>query len=393
MQQQQQPRGDPSPLEGSSTAPAPKPWHRATDATRRASTTLLVKALLRSRFPEKSDTCLMATTRQFERYIYMNADSLEEYACQNTLKRRLFVYALIMRKGNACCAACGGDTAPLHPPAPGQAPPAPATAARVCVAGASCCGAGRDQGELRREQQGRILLMRHLSRCAAGQEGETAAGRAMKESWKHISDCRSPGCAAPDCLSTRRVVRHYTACLHAACPLCAPVKAAIRAQLAQAARSSALASAACGGESALRPSVCVGLPPGASVAYAGRKSIAMAVMPRRRSYHSLPSCASTPAGTANANADADASAPFSATGTNGKRRREQEGDTDTDSSCPRTKQARALGAVTALGGMDGWKSLSHISERLALKNYICYINRAVVTEGEEDSDDESEEGQ
>jgi hypothetical protein len=251
--------------------PRPQAWHReAMDAAIRASTIQEIFDLLKARSPDKSDSSMRDMAQRFDTHLYNSAASLEAYACRTTLWRRIFAYVLSTRSGDACCAACGGTTAPLSAEAPSRG-------ARVCAAGAGCCGAGREPSELLREQQGRILVMRQLSRCTAEGEGERAAAcyngvRAILP--HHFSDCRDPACAVPGCLPTRSAIRHFTACLYTQCPLCAPVRATIRTELADNVRvTGAGASATPVSEQRVDMTL-----------------VATGMMPRYSSGHLLPSC-------------------------------------------------------------------------------------------------------
>jgi hypothetical protein len=328
-------------------------WHReAADAPIRMNTTKEIYDLLKARFPEKSDSSVRVAAQRFDSHLYGSAASLEAYACRTTLRRRLFAYALSTRSGDACCAACGGRTVPSAPP-----PRHPSAGARVCAAGAGCCGAGRDPSELLREQQGRILLMRQLSRYTGRGEGAAEGGAScaatccgrVEEKARHLSECRDPACAVPGCLPTRNVVRHYTACLHVQCPLCGPVRAAIRAELADN-RSVNSAGGSVAGGALSAPAQGAGDYP-ASDSHAGRNLLAVSGMPRRNSCHLLPSCAAR-----------------GSRGSTGTKRQREEGPAAASPS-QRCRADRGTEA-SALAHPSDWQTLSHLAERMMMKGYI-----------------------
>ncbi|CAM9951327.1 unnamed protein product, partial [Ectocarpus sp. 4 AP-2014] len=77
-----------------------------------------------------------------------------------------------------------------------------------------------------RQQQQRLLLLRHASKCPA--EGEqckvTPHCQAMKRLWKHIAECKNQQCPIPHCVSSRFVLSHYHRCKDLKCAVCAPVR-------------------------------------------------------------------------------------------------------------------------------------------------------------------------
>lgn len=86
---------------------------------------------------------------------------------------------------------CGGN-GNLHP---FSFAPVPLWRAMLCHAVRCCVGFTPLQAALRQQQQ-RLLLLRHASKCPA--EGEqckvTPHCQAMKRLWKHIAECKNQQC-------------------------------------------------------------------------------------------------------------------------------------------------------------------------------------------------------
>ena len=122
------------------------------------------------------------------------------------------------------------------PPAPAPAAAAPEKAASSNTAGDSQKPSGqleqteesRKQQVLKQQQQ-RLLLLRHASKCPNDAKCHVTPHCAgMKQLWKHIMTCRDQDCKTSHCVSSRYVLSHYSKCKDAACPVCGPVREAIR---------------------------------------------------------------------------------------------------------------------------------------------------------------------
>ena len=80
-----------------------------------------------------------------------------------------------------------------------------------------------------KQQQQRLLLLRHASKCPSDSRCQVTPHCAgMKQLWKHIMTCRDQHCKTSHCVSSRYVLSHYSKCKDASCPVCAPVREAIR---------------------------------------------------------------------------------------------------------------------------------------------------------------------
>ncbi|CAM9793613.1 unnamed protein product, partial [Phaeothamnion confervicola] len=78
-----------------------------------------------------------------------------------------------------------------------------------------------------RQQQQRLLLLRHASKCPQSDSGQcsvTPHCAGMKKLWKHIAECKDQHCAIPHCVSSRFVLSHYHRCKDTKCAVCAPVR-------------------------------------------------------------------------------------------------------------------------------------------------------------------------
>lgn len=77
------------------------------------------------------------------------------------------------------------------------------------------------------QQQRRLLLLRHTSKCNSGPQCRTQYCPQMVSVWKHIKKCRDNSCKVSHCLSSRCVLNHYRNCKRegnvASCEICGPV--------------------------------------------------------------------------------------------------------------------------------------------------------------------------
>lgn len=78
-----------------------------------------------------------------------------------------------------------------------------------------------------RQQQQRLLLLRHASKCTAGTSCKTKFCGKMVELWRHMKQCRDKNCQTAHCLSSRCVLHHYRICKAenrtATCEVCSTV--------------------------------------------------------------------------------------------------------------------------------------------------------------------------
>ena len=85
-----------------------------------------------------------------------------------------------------------------------------------------------------KQQQQRLLLLRHASKCTAGAGCKTKFCGQMVALWKHMKRCRNKNCKTAHCLSSRCVLNHYRMCKNenrtSTCEVCAPVMRQIKWQ-------------------------------------------------------------------------------------------------------------------------------------------------------------------
>lgn len=85
-----------------------------------------------------------------------------------------------------------------------------------------------------KQQQQRLLLLRHASKCKAGPSCKTKHCGQMVKLWQHMKKCRDKNCKTPHCLSSRCVLNHYRMCKNAnttsTCEVCAPVMQLVKVQ-------------------------------------------------------------------------------------------------------------------------------------------------------------------
>eukprot|EP00550_Attheya_septentrionalis_P012790 CAMPEP_0198304368 /NCGR_PEP_ID=MMETSP1449-20131203/57363_1 /TAXON_ID=420275 /ORGANISM="Attheya septentrionalis, Strain CCMP2084" /LENGTH=1448 /DNA_ID=CAMNT_0044006889 /DNA_START=751 /DNA_END=5097 /DNA_ORIENTATION=- len=87
--------------------------------------------------------------------------------------------------------------------------------------------AGKPQKKVIRQQQYRLILLRHANKCTAGPSCKNKFCPEMKALWIHMKKCRDKKCTTPHCVSSRCVLNHYRMCKSegtiATCKVCAPV--------------------------------------------------------------------------------------------------------------------------------------------------------------------------
>ena len=75
-----------------------------------------------------------------------------------------------------------------------------------------------------RQQQARLLLLRHASKCKNGPSCNTNFCPQMVELWEHMKTCHDKRCKTAHCLSSRVVLNHFRMCKIKNCEVCSPVK-------------------------------------------------------------------------------------------------------------------------------------------------------------------------
>eukprot|EP00501_MAST-03F_sp_TOSAG23-6_P001942 GSMAST32.ASY1.ANO1.2023.1 assembled CDS len=82
-----------------------------------------------------------------------------------------------------------------------------------------------------RQQQQRLLLLRHASKCCNGPDCQaTSLCSQMKKLWAHIAKCKDQNCTVSHCVSSRYILSHYKQCKDRQCQVCGPVRHAISNQ-------------------------------------------------------------------------------------------------------------------------------------------------------------------
>lgn len=96
--------------------------------------------------------------------------------------------------------------------------------------GASIPHTDEHRHQVLKQQQQRLLLLRHASKCphTGNQCPVTPHCASMKQLWEHIMSCKDQECKVGHCVSSRYVLSHYSKCKEASCPVCGPVRDAIR---------------------------------------------------------------------------------------------------------------------------------------------------------------------
>ena len=83
-----------------------------------------------------------------------------------------------------------------------------------------------------KQQQQRLLLLRHASKCREGSACKVKFCSQMISLWKHMKKCRDKDCKTAHCLSSRCVLNHYRICKAEnntqSCEVCGPVMRQIK---------------------------------------------------------------------------------------------------------------------------------------------------------------------
>ena len=167
-------------------------------------------------------TKVFSMSGKLERLLYAEATSFDEYNDRRTLKTRM--RSLAIRLSESHCHDASMETtfsslsSPMRPPATPSNSTALPSGHRVRVV---------------KQQQQRLLLLRHASKCPHDQGTcpVTAHCAQMKQLWQHIISCRVLECKVQHCVSSRYVLSHYSKCHSRTCVLCGPVRAAVTRQV------------------------------------------------------------------------------------------------------------------------------------------------------------------
>lgn len=86
--------------------------------------------------------------------------------------------------------------------------------------------------QILKQRQQRLLLLRHASKCDNDVDCNWSCSK-MKVLWRHIMECKELKCDTRHCVSSRHVLSHYSRCKNHTCPVCGPVRDAIRKRLSK----------------------------------------------------------------------------------------------------------------------------------------------------------------
>jgi hypothetical protein len=93
-----------------------------------------------------------------------------------------------------------------------------------------------DAKELQRSQQQRLCLLRHTFKCPheSGRCPVTPHCWGTKLLWVHAMDCgEGLDCKVLQCSTTKHILSHYSHCKFSSCPVCGPVREAIKRNYAR----------------------------------------------------------------------------------------------------------------------------------------------------------------
>merc|ERR1711871_656162 len=260
-----------------------KPWH-ATDNSDNAIRTQMAQKIIHILHQKRPNANtdwkqkLPHMAKRLEEALYLNANSKEEYQNLNTVKIRLQQYAMSVgnrqnqqqqqqqqqqqmflkqQAGGASNTVVQQPQAGLYPQGnmgynrpPGvgmasqfahsssvphsnyQGSDGSKTGSHTNGSSSSGTTSGNERSDAHRsqvlkQQQQRLLLLRHASKCSKTDCEVTQHCASMKELWEHIMNCKDQQCRKPHCVSSRYVLSHYSKCKETKCPVCGPVRDAI----------------------------------------------------------------------------------------------------------------------------------------------------------------------
>ena len=251
-------------------------WHLTTldlDDIRQSVRTAII-SLLSSKRPNPTPEMIQAMPRsaqKLEEALFSRAQSVEEFKDMNTLKERLSKLAAEMNRNKQMNSQQmsqqqqqqkqyyqqqnqnnldsgpynnvmnNGNQMKTSPPqgdgrqfvqvseinplmASSNNPSGPTSSA----AGISTGSDADYRKQVLRQQQQRLLLLRHASKCPHEKCPVTTHCESMKILWRHIMTCKEVECKVAHCVSSRYVLSHYSKCRESTCPVCGPVREAIK---------------------------------------------------------------------------------------------------------------------------------------------------------------------
>ena len=175
--------------------------------------------------------------------LFYHAKSLHEYTDASTLKLRLQNLAMLMNQSkNRTSNGSSNGGIKIEPGGASSnrgglliknEPNADGSSNRIPVitgppGSQSAASESDHRKQVLKQQQQRLLLLRHASKCPHEKCPVTPHCANMKALWKHIMSCKDQDCKAGHCVSSRYVLAHYSQCKDSACPVCGPVREAIR---------------------------------------------------------------------------------------------------------------------------------------------------------------------
>eukprot|EP01031_Cornospumella_fuschlensis_P027620 gene27620-33355_t len=186
-------------------------WHQPDhDNVTRKLVVAEIVLLLRARKPSssKSSRRIPHMAVRIEERLYEVSTSYDEYSDLSTLGHRVEQLAQRMSRNSSGSQSNSFNTDP-------------------CTLEDRAERAMGINVQLVKQEQERLLLLRHASRCPhrlIGQCPVTPHCFHIQQLWQHVLVCRDSSCLFAHCLSSRTALVHYSECKDAGCPVCAPVR-------------------------------------------------------------------------------------------------------------------------------------------------------------------------
>ena len=206
-----------------------KLWHKDDQYTIRTSVCLTIEQELKKNFhPDHANVVakkLALAIKRIDDYLYCSANSLDEYKNETTLKLRLEqIHLQLTSKLSSRSTVSSTTSLPIQ-----QVPQSvPIIHQKLIVENEK--QQMDHKAEILRQQQQRLLMLRHASKCTNenGMCTFSASCHAMKILWHHIKSCKDNNCKTKHCISSKYVLSHYSNCKDNTCERCFPVRDAMR---------------------------------------------------------------------------------------------------------------------------------------------------------------------
>jgi len=186
-------------------------------------------------------TRLPYMAKKLEEHLYRSAQTREEYLDSLSLKRRIHLIAKGVgvpkpKSHYVTSTSLHNQMIQNTPPHIGQSTIVQPPNYKPMKVEKSIQNIDEDRTEkmkhVIRQQQQRLMLLRHSKLCDAGEDCPRKFCSQMVVLWKHLKLCKMKNCPVPHCVSSRCVLSHHHQCKRKnhsdSCDICSPLNELIR---------------------------------------------------------------------------------------------------------------------------------------------------------------------